>query len=1338
MLHRRVGAPSVVCDNTAGTFVSSMVSNLRFVKEVLPPRVSLCKAPLGQPHLGKMPLNRWNHTSLSLLVLVMLCSVETSSTHVTNYARFSPIGGAFDGIGSPYEPSVPSFSAEPHDDPLGPGSAWPANFAFNTWHRQEVYELRPRPRQLSSDQYTEGIGDLKMQVRDDFVAAPMLVNLTRNATSTTPSLLLTHTDFTARDAEPSLMAYLLPLGDADRLWNRRNLTPVLENGTVTSWFNSSLKYHTVTVAPSSSRYDGDRVIFFGGGENVDSGLENGTVSAEIFVWDVNNNTDGESIRVVGARNAAGEGQTPARMLHSAVFVPADGDGTKPCLYVFGGCRLKNGTDGEGIQLEMLYDVWRLEFEDDTLKRGTWHIDNDTATAVLQGHVGGVLPSLYLSTDSKQLIAYGGVVAHKSSKDTLQSSNYTCGLAVFTIASKSWSHLPTLQVDCDAFNTNVLLSGVVIPPVTAYLAQEQQLVVVVPSLTFSEVTIHLFNFFGKDEWKAIQTVRGAFNLPAINYGVTRLLTTWPTVSGRGNEFYLLATDTDGLKGFSVEVDTTENETRFVPAEPKKNFFGLANCALSSSSEVVPITPDNSKFLAIGLTCSDYHPQTAKRIGLFEVSKDQTTWTVQYHTDPSPHYGKPTTSSSPFTLNTIVPLEGYTNVVMNNWKTVVFYGGAPSGLEPIENELWCLNLNNFLWTITTLEVEAYPPLRTYHSAVAFNDSLMYVYGGYNATHTHSDLWVFRLLNADTCSGSWTELPSPGSPPRFGHSATLLNQTMYILGGASWNPANNISQTWGTVFAIGMDGTYQGIVLENRPSLNFAFHAAVRLGQIGIIAVGGVNFNVTGQFLLKPQNDQTNKSQPVYGSTSTYALIYPGEDLSEEERAHTIKIERDIPVSSKPPVLLYHQIAFDGDWLIFFGGFYWDSNTKTVLAIRPGCPDGRFSPNLVGHVCKNCSRGQYRRGNEQILHCHNCSKNTTTAENGSISSDSCTVCAQRNGHCFHHGRCIVQLPNTIYCDCDFGYWGKIDNCKVPYVGFLFIGSALIALVTVAFVWLTKQYKENKREAEERGRMLRSSRKELSRLAAMFNIDSSEIRLRKNLASGAFGEVWLAEYREMLVAVKRLKVVHVDIYMKEFEREGQMMRDIRHPNIILFLGIGREPNNRPFLVVEYMQRGTLEEVLGDLTINIDHIQQLRFAMDIAKGMRFLHSFEEPRIHRDLKSPNLLVSERWVVKVADLGATREMSGLQQRQQLRDRNSHWTATSREWDEASEGTPLIGHLQNESMLTRKVGSLLWSSPEMLADQPYGSSTDVYRCVCVCVCHNEKRGARRMASTTSDTGDTSSKQ
>ena len=49
----------------------------------------------------------------------------------------------------------------------------------------------------------------------------------------------------------------------------------------------------------------------------------------------------------------------------------------------------------------------------------------------------------------------------------------------------------------------------------------------------------------------------------------------------------------------------------------------------------------------------------------------------------------------------------------------------------------------------------------------------------------------------------------------------------------------------------------------------------------------------------------------------------------------------------------------------------------------------------------------------------------------------------------------------------------------------------------------------------------------------------------------------------------------------------------------------------------------------------KIRFALDAAKGMRFLHSLRPPRIHRDLKSGNLLASQRWVVKFADFGVAR-------------------------------------------------------------------------------------------------------
>lgn len=126
--------------------------------------------------------------------------------------------------------------------------------------------------------------------------------------------------------------------------------------------------------------------------------------------------------------------------------------------------------------------------------------------------------------------------------------------------------------------------------------------------------------------------------------------------------------------------------------------------------------------------------------------------------------------------------------------------------------------------------------------------------------------------------------------------------------------------------------------------------------------------------------------------------------------------------------------------------------------------------------------------------------------------------------------------------------------------------------------------------------------------------------------------------VAVKKLQtqVLVADTHaLVEFQREAEFMRTIRHPNIVLFLGAGvMEPTDVkesrvPFLVVEYMSRGTLRSVLRDKTCHIDHQQRLRMALDVAKGMRFLHGLTPPRIHRDLKSANLLVSEHFVVKVS-------------------------------------------------------------------------------------------------------------
>ena len=145
-------------------------------------------------------------------------------------------------------------------------------------------------------------------------------------------------------------------------------------------------------------------------------------------------------------------------------------------------------------------------------------------------------------------------------------------------------------------------------------------------------------------------------------------------------------------------------------------------------------------------------------------------------------------------------------------------------------------------------------------------------------------------------------------------------------------------------------------------------------------------------------------------------------------------------------------------------------------------------------------------------------------------------------------------------------------------------------------------------------------------------------------FSQVWLADWEDRRVAIKRLsRVMQMadEETMSEFVAETKFMRSIRHPNIVFFYGAGIM-DNLPFLVTgflfalimyglnscsfpEYLARGSLKSILANTSIELGWSRQLQFAIDAASGMRFLHELIPPRIHRDLKSGNLLVSSSWV-----------------------------------------------------------------------------------------------------------------
>ncbi|CAK4105358.1 unnamed protein product [Aphanomyces euteiches] len=79
----------------------------------------------------------------------------------------------------------------------------------------------------------------------------------------------------------------------------------------------------------------------------------------------------------------------------------------------------------------------------------------------------------------------------------------------------------------------------------------------------------------------------------------------------------------------------------------------------------------------------------------------------------------------------------------------------------------------------------------------------------------------------------------------------------------------------------------------------------------------------------------------------------------------------------------------------------------------------------------------------------------------------------------------------------------------------------------------------------------------------------------------------------------------------------------------------NRPvavkLLICQELKREILEEFKSEVKI----MSVLRFILHTAKGMSYLHNFEPPILHRDLKSPNLLVDCDYSVKISDLGLSR-------------------------------------------------------------------------------------------------------
>jgi len=186
-------------------------------------------------------------------------------------------------------------------------------------------------------------------------------------------------------------------------------------------------------------------------------------------------------------------------------------------------------------------------------------------------------------------------------------------------------------------------------------------------------------------------------------------------------------------------------------------------------------------------------------------------------------------------------------------------------------------------------------------------------------------------------------------------------------------------------------------------------------------------------------------------------------------------------------------------------------------------------------------------------------------------------------------------------------------------------------------------------------------------FTIKPEDVRLHERIAVGGFAEVFRGTWQGTVVAVKQLLERTKEVQAK-LEQEVEVLAKLRHPNLLLFMGYCADP---PLICTEFMRRGSLHTILKPGQV-LDPARNYNVAIAVARGMAYLPSRTPPILHLDLKSPNILVDDKWRVKIADFGLAR----VRQTTQVSAKSDF------------HGTPE------------------WMAPEMLRAENYDERADVY--------------------------------
>eukprot|EP00002_Diphylleia_rotans_P014389 TRINITY_DN2804_c0_g2_i1.p1 TRINITY_DN2804_c0_g2~~TRINITY_DN2804_c0_g2_i1.p1 ORF type:complete len:219 (-),score=35.11 TRINITY_DN2804_c0_g2_i1:76-732(-) len=136
----------------------------------------------------------------------------------------------------------------------------------------------------------------------------------------------------------------------------------------------------------------------------------------------------------------------------------------------------------------------------------------------------------------------------------------------------------------------------------------------------------------------------------------------------------------------------------------------------------------------------------------------------------------------------------------------------------------------------------------------------------------------------------------------------------------------------------------------------------------------------------------------------------------------------------------------------------------------------------------------------------------------------------------------------------------------------------------------------------------------------------------------------------------------------EGSIMRKLEHPNLVKLLGMSTKHPNLA-IVMEYMENGTLAELIAKSPQLITRTTRQRIIVGVVQAMEYLHTRSPPILHRDLKPSNIMLDSSLEPKIGDFGFAKTKS-------------------------------------RNLLLTGCGTLAYQAPEILMGKGYDEKVDVY--------------------------------